>query len=256
VQYSIHAKNNNLEVVFIMRKFASTLCMVLLLQSFPAIAQTQVQPAAPTLPKVQPATPTPPEVQPAAPTLPKVEPAAPTPLDPVEQVLAAGLMANYSDGQFHPEQFISRAELASILVKAFGLDTRAANQENLIEVKDVPKTYKAFNDIQTVLKTGIMKGYRDNMFFPNQKVTRAEAFAIFAQAYGVFQFPANTVAEILAPYPDAASIPDWAKKSWATALNANFVNTDAQNNIFPLKPMTRGDMAYALSKYLEQQQTR
>ena len=228
-----------------MRQFASTLCMVLLFQGLSAIAQGQaaLQPFGhPTASNIAQA---------------QVQPTLQTSLDPIEQVTAARLMSNFPDGQFHPEKFISRAELASILVKAFQLDKRAAaNQENLIEVKDVPNTNPAFNDIQTVLKTGIMKGYRDNMFFPNQKVTRAEAFAIFAQAYGVFQFPANTVAEILAPYPDAASIPDWAKKSWATALNANFVNTDAQNNIFPLKPMTRGDMAYALSKYLEQQQTR
>jgi ribosomal protein L27 len=48
-------------------------------------------------------------------------------------------------------------------------------------------------NMQTVLKTDIMKGYRGNMFFPNQKVTRAEWLAIFAQAYGVFQFPDQTI---------------------------------------------------------------
>ncbi|MER3587620.1 MAG: S-layer protein, partial [Mastigocladus sp. ERB_26_1] len=32
-----------------------------------------------------------------------------------------------------------------------------------------------------------------------------------------------------------------------------FVNTDTQGNIYPLKPMTRGDMAYVLSKYLQRQ---
>ncbi len=208
-----------------MRKFASTLCLVLLVQGLPTIAQAQVQ-------LVQ---------------LP----------DPIQQVTTTGLMSNLPDGQFHPERFVSRAELASILVKAFRLDKRAAaNQENVIEVKDVPNTNPAFNDIQTVLKTGIMRGYRDHMFFPNQRVTRAEAFAIFAQAYGVFQFPDNTIEAILANYPDVASIPVWARKSLATALNEGFVNTDNQNKINPLQPMTRGDMAYALSKYLERQQTR
>jgi hypothetical protein len=220
-----YSHNNKLEVVLIMRH-VSAFCIVLLLQGLPRIAQAQA-----------------PQIQPAS--------------DPIEQVVTAGLMSNLPDGQFHPESFINRAELASILVKAFRLDKRAAaNQENLIEVKDVPNNNPAFNDIQTVLKTGIMKGYRDNMFFPNQKVTRAEAFAIFAQAYGVFQFPDNTIEAILANYPDVASIPSWARKSLATALNEGFVNTDAQNKINPLQPMTRGDMAYALSRYLERQQAR
>jgi hypothetical protein len=208
-----------------MRQFASILCIVAVIQGMSAIVQAQIPPVQPSL-------------------------------DPIEQVLAAGLMDNYPDGQFHSEQLISRAELASMLIKAFGLDKRAAaNQKTLIEVQDVPASHWAFNNVQVVLKTGIMKGYRDNMFFPNQKVTRAEAFAIFSQAYGVFQFSDNTVKEILAKYTDAASIPSWAKKSLATALNEGFVNTDAQANIYPLKPITRGDMAYALSKYLEQQQT-
>lgn len=209
-----------------MRQFASTLCMLVVIQGMSAIVQAQAQPA------LQP------------------------PSDPIEQVVSAGWMDKYPDGQFHPERLISRAELASILVKAFGLDKRAAAvPKNLIEVQDVPASHWAFKDIQTVLKTGIMKGYRANMFFPNQKVTRAEAFAIFAQAYGVFQFPDNTIEEILAKYPDAASMPAWAKKSLATALNEGFVNTDEQNNINPLQPITRGDMAYALSKYWQQQQT-
>ena len=210
-------------MVLIMRH-VTTLCMVVVLQGLPAIVQAQAQP-------VQP------------------------PSDPIQQVLAAGLMTNYPDGQFHAEQLISRAELASILVKAFQLDKRAAaSQENFILVQDVPTSYWAFKDIQIVLKTGIMKGYRGNMFFPNQKVTRAEAFAIFAQAYGVFQFPDNTVEEILAKYSDAASIPSWSKKSLATALNEGFVNI-YENKIYPLEPITRGDMAYALSKYLQKQQT-
>lgn len=208
-----------------MRQFASTLCMVALLQGMSTIVQAQVQPVQPSL-------------------------------APIEQVLAAGLMTNYPDGQFHSEKLISRAELASILGKAFGLDKRAAaSGAALIEVQDVPASHWAFKDIQVVIKTGIMKGYRGNMFFPNQKLTRAEAFAIFAQAYGVFQFPDNTVEEILSTYPDAASIPSWAKKSLSTALNEGFVNTTEQNNIYPLKPITRGDLAYALSKYLQQQQT-
>jgi hypothetical protein len=42
----------------------------------------------------------------------------------------------------------------------------------------------------------------------------------------------------------------------ATALYEGFVNVDAATNqIKPLEPMTRGDMAYALSKYLERQES-
>lgn len=209
-----------------MRHLLSTLSLVVVLQGFPVLAQAQV-----------------------------TENPGGVSSEVIQQVIAANLMTNAVDGNFYPERLINRAELASILVKAFRLNKQeAANQSKTISVGDVPRSHWAYQDIQIVLKTDVMKGYRGNLFFPNQRVTRAEALAIFAQAYGVFQFSDDVVNDILAPYPDAASIPSWARRAIATVVTEGFINTDAQNNISPLKPMTRGDMAYLLSKYLQRQQ--
>jgi virulence-associated protein VapD len=175
--------------------------------------------------------------------------------NPIQKVIQSKLMDNFPDGKFYPEKLISRAELASILVKAFHLEKRqVVQQKNALFIPDVPNYYWAYQDIQIVLKTEIMKGYRGSMFFPNQKVSRAEGLAIFAQAYGVFQFPDDTVNEILTPHSDAINIPFWARKAIATVVSENFINTDSQGNINPLSPMTRGDMAYLLNRYLQRQQ--
>jgi hypothetical protein len=211
-------------MVVIMRQLLGSLSLIALLQFVPNIVHAQEKPS------------------------------TEKPSNPIAKVIAAKVMTNYPDGEFYPERLLSRAELASIMVKAFQLDKRQAVTKENVKVTDVAASNPAFKDIQIVLKTDIMKGYRGNLFFPNQRVTRAEALAIFAQAYGVFQFPDETVNEILAPYPDAASIPSWAKKAIATVTSEGFVNTDAQGNLSPLQPMTRGDMADVLSKYLQRQQ--
>jgi hypothetical protein len=209
-----------------MRPWLSTFSLVLLLQSFPVIVQAQA-----------------------------TENTGRVTSEAIQQVITAKLMTNSPDGNFYPERLMSRAELAVILVKTFKLDRReAAQQEKSIPVADVPPSHWAYRDIQIVLKTDVMRGYRGNLFFPNQRVTRAEGLAIFAQAYGVFQFGDDSVNEILAPYPDAGSIPTWARRAIATVVTEGFINTDAQNNISPLRPMNRGDMAYLLSKYLQRQQ--
>lgn len=175
--------------------------------------------------------------------------------DPIQQVVAAGWMSRFPDGSFRAENLVSRAELAATLVKAFQLDRRAtATREGAVPADDVPPSHWAYRDIQTVLKTGIMRGYRGNLFFPNQRVSRAEGFAIFAQAYGVFQFPDATVNELLTPYPDAREVPSWAQRAMATVLNEGFVNLGPGGLINPSQPLTRGDLAYALSQYLQQQQ--
>ncbi|MDY6899620.1 MAG: S-layer homology domain-containing protein [Cyanobacteriota bacterium] len=170
----------------------------------------------------------------------------------IKRVVTAKLMTNYSDGNFYAEKLMSRAELAAIMVKTFKLDKRNLPSED-VQVSDVPSSHRAYQDIQTVLKTGIMKGYRGNLFFPNQRVTRAEGLAIFAQAYGVFQFSDDTVNEILSRYSDKESIPGWARRAVATVVAEGFVDKSVPQ-ISPLKPMTRGDMAYVLNKYLERQQ--
>lgn len=170
----------------------------------------------------------------------------------IERVVTAKLMTNFSDGNFYADRLMSRAELATIMVKTFGLDKRNLPSVD-VKVADVPSSYWAYKDIQTVLKSGIMKGYRGNLFFPNQRVTRAEGLAIFAQAYGVFQFSDDTVAEILSTYSDKQSIPNWAKRAIATVIAEGFIDS-WQPQLSPLKPMTRGDMAYVLSQYLERQQ--
>lgn len=175
-------------------------------------------------------------------------------VDPIERVVTAGLMNKDAAGNFNPNEIISRAELASILVKTFDLEKREFSQKSNVELKDVSSDYWAYNDIQIVLKNGVMSGYREGMFFPNYKINRAEAFAIFAQAYGVFQFPENNTKRLLNKYPDSDKIPSWATQSIATALYEGFVNTEpGTNKINPLDPMTRGDMVYALNAYLDRQ---
>jgi hypothetical protein len=174
--------------------------------------------------------------------------------DPVDRVVEAGLMSRSANGDFRADALLSRAELASILVKTFQLDRRNPDQTLIIPMQDVPESHWAYGDIQTVLRNGVMTGYREGRFFPEQRVSRAEAFSIFAQSYGVFQFPNETIDEILAQYPDSTDIPAWARRSMATALYEGFVNVDASRQISPLRPMTRGDMAYGLSQYLENQQ--
>jgi hypothetical protein len=174
----------------------------------------------------------------------------------IAEVVAANLMTKDSEGKFHPEAIMSRAEIASILVKAFRLETLKPTITIPSKFNDVPSSHWAAKDIEIAVRTGTMEGYEKERFFPNQRINRAEAFAIFANAYGVFQFPEDTVNEILAPYPDAKDLPKWSRKAMATALNEGFVNLGADSKINPLKPMRRSDMAYALSKFLEKERGR
>ncbi len=170
----------------------------------------------------------------------------------IQQVLDAQLMSRDNTGDFRADATISRAEMAVIMTNTFSLWNRQAiNPE--ANVIDVPRTHWAYDEIVLVLQTNVMRGYDAERFYPSQPISRAEAYAIFAQAYGVLQFPDNQIDEILTRYTDADEVPSWARRSVATAVYHNFVNTTADNQIVPLDPMSRSDMAYALSIYLSRQ---
>jgi hypothetical protein len=182
----------------------------------------------------------------------------PPPVDPIDRVVSTGLMTLNEDGDFRPDAPITRSELANILVRAFLLDRRTPIHPDLPPPTDVPENHWAYEDIQIVMQTGVMQGYSEGRFFPNQLVNRAEGFSIFAQAYGVSQFSPEVVDEILADYADEAQIPPWARQSVATAVYAGFVNTEPGeegDRLDPLSPMTRADMAYALAEFLDHQES-
>ncbi len=166
-------------------------------------------------------------------------------------VQAIGLMGQLTDGRFHPEKSVTRAELATIITRTFKLEERHPVAPEPVSFKDVSSQHRAADAIRLVVSRGIMQGYHEGYFNPEQRVSRAEALAIFAQAYGVYQYDDSIVSAILSNYPDAYQIPAWAKKAVATSLKYGFVDVTPPGKIYPLQPMTRGDMAYVLTQYLD-----
>lgn len=174
---------------------------------------------------------------------------------PIERVLSMGWMSHPTEDELlDATASVTRSELAQVLGKAFKLDQRSTAANPEISVQDMTGDRPDYAPIQIALKTGTMTVDSQGRFFPDRPVTRAEGLAIFAQAYGIFQLSDNAVTELLNQYPDAVDIPDWAKQAMATALQEGFVNSDRNQAIRPLEPMTRNDLAYALIQYLDKQQ--
>lgn len=90
-----------------------------------------------------------------------------------------GLISGYPDGTFKPRDNITRAELAAIISKLNNLSNPTE-----ISYPDVKTQYWARDAIKNVVNTGIMTGYPDNTFRPNNNVTRAEAATIINRARG------------------------------------------------------------------------
>ncbi|GLC87628.1 InlB B-repeat-containing protein [Lysinibacillus piscis] len=97
--------------------------------------------------------------------------------DAIMKVYQAGIFDGI-DGQFKPNAYITRAQMAKVFVLAFGLDT---NGTSTATFKDVPATYWAKDYITTLAEYGIALG--DNGHFkPDESVTRAQFVAFMYRA--------------------------------------------------------------------------
>lgn len=95
--------------------------------------------------------------------------------DPAAQVKA--YMTGYADGTFKPGTSITRAEAASIIARTFSQSAVTAG----VAYSDVAASHWAAEAIGQVSRSGMMKGYTDGSFKPNQTITRAEMATLLSR---------------------------------------------------------------------------
>ena len=95
----------------------------------------------------------------------------------IREVQMAGIFDGNVNGKFNPTGYITRAELAKVLVEAFHLPLETGK-----EFTDVPKDSFAYKYIQALGVSGLVKGAGDGKFNPNKNITRAEFAVIFYNA--------------------------------------------------------------------------
>ena len=129
---------------------------------------------------------------------------------------------------FNEKMPVLRSELAVILSEGFGLKNTNVPKQYL----DIPSNYWAKDWINGALNAGVMIGYPDNNFRPDQPVTKAEVFATIAQLIEV-----PTDRSLIVPdfkNKEIKFIPQWAiaptKEVVASKLLENVPNPSKVND--------------------------
>ncbi|MDI6821921.1 MAG: S-layer homology domain-containing protein [Actinomycetota bacterium] len=102
--------------------------------------------------------------------------------DFIETAYNNGIVQGYGDGRFGPEDLATRAHLATMLVR--GLEI-APNMQYQGYFPDVPEDHWAWQYIETAYEEGIVRGYGDGSFGPEQIVRRDQtAVMIYRAIFG------------------------------------------------------------------------
>lgn len=101
----------------------------------------------------------------------------------VNRIARLGVINGISETAFAPNKGITRAELAKMIVYTKGLKTYADTSKLNSTFKDV-KGHWAENYVSVATELGLLKGYDDGTFRPEQEVSYAEVIAIILRILG------------------------------------------------------------------------
>lgn len=152
----------------------------------------------------------------------------------MEKLAEKSILGGYEDGTIKPDNNLTRAEAAKIIVSAIGLSPSSNISLGFADSSEIASWSAGY--IQVAVEKGIIKGYEDNTFKPNQQVTRKELVVLAVRA---FALSAGELGDL--SFADKDKIPDWAAPSIAGALKLNIVSGYEDNTFKPDNFVTRGE---------------
>lgn len=195
-------------------------------------------------------TPTPPKppVKPADPISP-IWPILPTILNPqttdsgisrwLDTVQPKAYLSGYANGTFQPKKSMTRAEAAQMIYNLL-LDGQVDMDAILTDVAANAWYAKAVNTLATL---GVITGYSDGSFRPNDTITRAEFLTILMRmSSGALQSGSS--------FKDVSTM-DWFYTAVAHAVEYGWVNGYADGTFRPNAPISRAEVAAIINRVLQ-----
>jgi PKD repeat protein len=144
-----------------------------------------------------------------------------------------GVIRGYTGGDLQPDQAITRAELLKMAMEAADLSISGHTFEGIFS--DVKSTDWFDAYAEKGYGYGIVSGYSDGTFRPNDSVTRAEATKIILEA---FEVDFQRYGADLFPDVDQGS---WYEDYIGTAYTLGLVSGHEDGSFYPDWSMTRGE---------------
>lgn len=143
-------------------------------------------------------------------------------------------MVGYPDGTFMPQANITRAEVAAIIYRLMTPESRAKFSSADCMFSDVQAGMWFNESVCTLVKAGIISGYPDGTFKPNQSITRAEFSSMIARMFSVSYVGNNSFEDING---------HWAQSYMNILSKLGILKGDSNGNANPDANLTRAEAA-------------
>lgn len=154
--------------------------------------------------------------------------------DNILKLYSQGAISGYPDNTFRPYQNVTRGQAAKMLATVLNLDLKNVQDPYF---KDVPKSSEYYKYIAALQNAGIMSGYSNGTFMPNEVMTRGQLAKILALGFK-FEVASNynhSFKDVTSQTSNAIYI--------QTLVDLKITEGTTPVTFSPYNPVTRGQMS-------------
>ncbi len=171
--------------------------------------------------------------------------------DAVNNMGSRMVINGFNNGEFKPDQVITRAEFAEIIVRGLGLKL----ESGAALFTDVSKNAWYYKAIQTAHDYGLINGFEDGSFRPDDRITRQQAMVVIARAMEITELQGVSsdvaVENLLGAFKDQDSVSSWARSAVADSVEAGIVLGRRNGELAPDAYITRAEVALIIQRLLQ-----
>lgn len=160
-----------------------------------------------------------------------------------------GLMSGMDAAAFAPYANTTRAQIAVIFYRMEG-SPAVEGENSFTDVVRGSGTAWFYDAVTWAQKNGIMGGYSNSSFAPNDPITREQLAAIFYRYAQYKGYDTTQGGMAIREFDDYESISDYAMGAMAWAVNTGLVKGDS-NLLYPKGTATRAELAALLHRFAE-----
>ena len=160
-----------------------------------------------------------------------------------------GLMSGMDTAVFAPYANTTRAQIAVIFYRMEG-SPAVEGENSFTDVVRDSGTAWFYDAVTWVQQNGIMGGYGNSSFAPNDPITREQLAAIFYRYAQYKGYDTTQGGMAIREFDDYESISDYAMGAMAWAVNTGLVKGDS-NLLYPKGTATRAEIAALFHRFAE-----